>query len=143
MQNNARTWSIFIVALVVVIAVVGLWLLGPWGSNAAAAGLEGKTWRLVSINGQPVIPNSQAMVKFEGGKLSGNSSVNSIGGSYQVRGTTLTLSDLASTLMASADPALNQQETAMLGILQGQLSFTVNGNQLELASAQGKLTFSA
>lgn len=60
-----------------------------------------------------------------------------------MRGTTLTLSDLASTLMASADPALNQQETAMLGILQGQLSFTVNGNQLELASAQGKLTFSA
>ena len=142
--NSPRRPIAGLVALLaVVILGLGAWLLLPWGSNAAAPELEGKTWRLVAINGQPAVPNSQATVKFASDKISGNSSVNSFGGTYRASGGTLTTSDLMSTLMASADPALNQQETTFATILQGESTYAVSGSQLTISSPRGTMTFAA
>ena len=142
--NSSRRPNVWLVALAVFVLVgLGAWLLSPWGSNAAAPELEGKTWQLLAINGQPAVPNSHATVKFEGDKIGGNSSVNSFGGTYRASGGTLTTSDLMSTLMASADPALNQQEATFATILQGESTYAVNGNQLTISSPRGTMTFTA
>lgn len=142
--NSPRRPNVWVVALAAIVLVgLGAWLLVPWGTNAAAPELEGKTWQLVAINGQPAVPNSHATVKFESGKIGGNSSVNSFGGTYRASGGTLTTSDLMSTLMASADPALNQQETTFATILQGESTYAVSGNQLTISSPRGTMTFTA
>ena len=131
-----------IVAAIGLLIAAGLaaWLL-PLGRSSAAPGLEGKTWRLVSIGGAPAVPGSQATIKFAAGKVAGSTGVNQFGGSYQASGSTITLGDIAVTMMASADPALNDQEQKILGALQGQLSYRVGGSRLELVSPGGTLIF--
>ncbi len=140
--NPRRPRTIVAVLVAVILLALGVWLLVSRGANAAPE-LEGKTWQLVAINGQPAVPNSHATVKFESDKISGNSSVNSFGGSYRASGGTLTTTELMSTLMASADPALNQQETTFATILQGESTYAVSGNQLTISSPRGTMTFTA
>ena len=89
------------------------------------------------------MPSSHATVAFNGGKVGGSGGVNQFGGSYRASGGSLAITDLASTMMASADAALNQQEEAVLSILQGQSTYRVSGGQLELRSAAGTLIFRA
>jgi putative lipoprotein len=134
-------------ALIAIVALVaagaGLWALGLAGTKGAAPELEGRTWRLMSVNGQLAAPGSAATISFSAGKVAGSTGVNQFGGSYRAGGGSLTLSDLASTLMASADPALNAQEQAVLGVLQSELTYRVSGAQLTLSSAGGTLVYTA
>ncbi len=141
MNTNTSRWPLIAALAVALILGLVFWLLGPWNSQAAASELAGKTWQLTAINGQAPVPGSQVSLVFENDRLSGNASVNQYGGSYKVNGSIITVSNIISTLMASADPKLNQQEQDFLNILQNQLSYTLNGNQLELKSATGTLTF--
>lgn len=123
--------------------VLGLafWLIPLQMPAAPATDLEGKTWKLSAINGQPPVPGSQAAIIFDNGKVSGSTGVNHFGGNYRASGASITLSDISSTLMASTDPALNAQEQALLSALQGQIGYRVNGNQLELSSGATTLVF--
>ena len=145
MRMLRRSSNRLIIAAIGLLIIVGLavWLLPGAMSSAAAPELEGRTWRLASVNGQPVAPGSAATISFSAGKVGGSTGVNQFGGSYRAGGGSLTLSDLASTLMASADPALNAQEQAVLGVLQGQLTYRVSGTQLELSSTGGTLVYTA
>jgi heat shock protein HslJ len=141
---GGATNRLIVVAIgLLVVAGLATWLLPLAMSSGAAPGLEGKTWHLVSIGGVPAVPGSQATIKFEAGKISGSTGVNQFGGAYRATGSTITLEDIASTLMASTDPALNDQEQKLLGVLQRQLSYRVSGNQLELISAGGTLVYTA
>ena len=140
-RPQLNRWSIIAALAVALLLMVLFWLQGPWNSQNAASGLLGKTWHLTAINGNAAVEGSSATLVFEQNRVSGNASVNSYGGSYKVNGNTLTFSELISTMMASADPALNQQEQTFLSILQGQLTYTLTGKQLELRSPQGTLTF--
>jgi heat shock protein HslJ len=130
---------------IVLLIVLGLafWLMPLQLSSATATDLEGKTWKLTSINGQPPVPGSQVTITFENGKVGGSTGVNHFGGNYRASGASLTLSEIASTMMASTDPALNAQEQTLLSALQGQITYRVNGNQLELISGTTTLIYSA
>lgn len=139
---SAGSQRAIVAALAIVILVgLGYWLLAPRLPGAAAAELEGKTWQLTALNSQPPAPGSRVTLTFKDGKVGGNSGVNQFGGSYRASAGSVTLSGIASTMMASTDPALNQQEQAVLNILQGQLIYRVSGNQLELSSPAGTLLF--
>ena len=140
-RKNMRYALIIVAALAAV--GLGLWALGLPGASGAAAGLEGRTWRLASIDGRPPAPGSAATISFAGGKVAGTTGVNQFGGSYRASGDTIALAELASTMMASADPALNDQEQKLLGVLQGQLTYRVAGAQLTLSSPAGTLIYTA
>jgi heat shock protein HslJ len=142
LRSSGNRLIISAIGLLIVVGVVA-WLLPGAMSSAAAPELEGRTWRLTSANGQPAAPGSAATISFSAGKVAGSTGVNQFGGSYRAGGGSLTLSDLAATLMASADPALNAQEQAILGVLQGQLTYRVSGAQLTLSSAGGTLVYTA
>jgi heat shock protein HslJ len=130
---------------IVLLIVLGLafWLMPLQLSSATPTGLEGKTWKLTAINGQPPVPGSQATIAFDNGKVAGSTGVNHFGGNYRASGASITLSDIGSTMMASTDPALNAQEQTLLSALQGQIGYRVSGNQLELTSGATTLIFSA
>ena len=138
-----RAFNRYIFAAIALLLVLGVaaWLIGGQTSGAAPE-LEGKTWKLAAINGQPPVAGSQATISFSGGKVGGSTGVNQFGGNYSASGSTLTLSDISSTLMASTDPALNDQEQKILGALQGQIAYRVSGNQLELVSGATTLAYS-
>ena len=130
---------------IVLLIVLGLafWLMPLQLSSATPTGLEGKTWKLATINGQPPAPGSQVTITFNDGKVAGSTGVNHFGGNYRANGASITLSDIASTMMASTDPALNTQEQTLLSALQGQITYRVSGNQLELISGTTTLIYRA
>jgi heat shock protein HslJ len=129
---------------IMLLIVLGLafWLVPLQLSGAAPTDLEGKTRKLTSINGQPPVTGSKATIIFNNGKVAGSTGVNQFGGNYRASGASITLSDIASTMMASTDPALNAQEQTLLSALQGQIAYRVSGNQLELRAGATTLIYS-
>lgn len=110
-------------------------------SGGTSASLTG-TWKLVSY-GSPANPTLAAAevdtsVSFgEDGTISGNVGCNSFGGDYKVDGDKITFGPISSTLMMCADPAIGDQETAVLNTLTGTVTFVIDGDTLTLTSADG------
>ena len=76
--------------------------------------IEARTWRLASIDSQPVIPSDDprqaAQIVFDGGsrRVSGSGGCNRITGSYQRTGADLKIGPVASTRMACIDASRGQ-----------------------------------
>lgn len=127
----------------------------PFILAAAAAGsacttvsldqpIESRTWRLASIDAQPVIPSDDprqsAQIVFDAGtqRVSGSGGCNRITGSYQRSGAQLKIGPLASTRMACLDAARGQLETRFLAALQATTNYSMAGNELILLDARGQ-----
>ena len=106
--------------------------------------IEARTWKLASIDSQPVIPSDDprqaVQVMFDGGsqRVSGSGGCNRITGSFQRSGTQLKIGPLASTRMACLDPSRGQLETRFLAALQATASYSLAGNELILLDARGQ-----
>ena len=61
---------------------LAVWLILLRMPGAAPTGLEGKTWKLTSINGQPPVPGSQATITFDNGTVGGSTGVYQFGATY-------------------------------------------------------------
>lgn len=111
--------------------------LAACGGSGAAA-LAGTRWQLVSIDGNPVLPGSAPTLRFDdAGQVSGSGGCNSFSGGYSVSGNTLSFDPLASTLMACADTAMMDQETAYLMALQGASDYTLSESGLSITGTNG------
>ncbi len=116
------------------------------GQNPTLGGLAG-TWRLVQY-GDPnaptaVIEGSEITLTFETSGLNGNGGCNGYGGSFVFEGTTLTVSDVISTLMACADDTVTAQEAAYFAALGSVTGFQVGDATLQLFYPEGVLVFQA
>jgi heat shock protein HslJ len=91
-----------------------------------AADLGGTSWILRGIAG--VEPAGESTLTFEDGGVGGSTGCNSFRGDYAVDGSSLVFSPLAATKRACADPALTDQETAVLEALAGVTSWEIGGD---------------
>lgn len=74
------------------------------------ATLGGATWLLEDLTGHGVIDNSHVTLEFKtDGKVSGSGGCNRYSGSATLKGSVITFTPMASTMMACA-PALMDQE---------------------------------
>lgn len=106
----------------------------PEASPAAA--LVG-AWDVSSIVGLPVIEGTPVHVEFTAeGRFVGNAGVNHFGASYVLAGSALSLSAVASTLMAGPEP-LMEQEQRMTAALARVRSATIEGSALVLRDGGG------
>lgn len=114
------------------------------GSVSLDQPIEARTWRLASIDSQPVIPSDDprqsAQIVFDGGtqRVSGSGGCNRISGSYQRTGAQLKIGPLVSTRMACLDNARGQLETRFLAALQATTSYSLAGNELILLDNRGQ-----
>ncbi len=77
------------------------------------------------------------------GRLHGSAGCNTYSGSFQTSGADLTLSALASTMMACSDPVgIMDQESQFLHALQSAVSYHIDGDQLELRDRSAALAVS-
>lgn len=111
-------------------------------SGGTSASLTG-TWKLVSYgdpaNPTPAAPEVDTYVIFgEDGTISGNVGCNDFGGDYEVDGDKITFGSISSTLMMCADPAIADQESAVLNTLTETVTFVIDGDTLTLTSANGR-----
>ena len=105
----------------------------------ASEKLEGTSWRLISYDGKAVIPGSGPTLFFEDGKIGGNASCNTFGGSYKQTGNRLEIGETFWTLMACVDDELMDQENAFMRLLSGTMNFEMNSSQLVITSESGKM----
>ena len=113
-----------------------LWLLVATFALVLAAcgsyspgGLSGTNWTVTSLGGQATVAASQPTIVFGAdGKVNGTTGCNNYNGTYTVSGSNLTISPLATTLKACADPAVSAQETAFSTAFQGATSWAIGSD---------------
>jgi hypothetical protein len=88
-RMNGNRWAIALVAVTV--------LLAGCGAAADNAALEGTEWALVTLSGQAPLPGRPPSAEFTAGEISGIAGCNTYFGTYDIKGTEITISDLANT----------------------------------------------
>ena len=108
----------------------------------ASAPLLGTRWSLVAIGDERVAkkppPNDPHLLLLAvGSSASGNSGCNRFSGSFASEGSGLTFGAMISTLMACADPAVNDLESRFLAAIASVDSFEIERRELHLKSRRG------
>ena len=120
--------------------VVAASILAACSGNASTS-LAGD-WKLVSYgsssNPTPADANTETSLTFgSDGKFSGNVGCNSFGSDYEVDGNTITFGPITSTLMACADPIM-QQEGEVFNVFTKSAAFKIDGDILTVTSVNGE-----
>ena len=73
--------------------------------------LDGTSWTLTTLNGQPALKDTTVTLNFMAGKVVGSDGCNNYNGSYTADGTNIKFNQLASTMMACPEPIMKQATT--------------------------------
>ena len=112
----------------------------PAASTVAAA-LVGPTWRLTSIEGQPVLDGSTVDAVFTSdARIAGSAGCNRYFGSAKAEAGRFSVGQLGATLMACAADGVMSQETRYLATLQAATSYSVSGDELRLGRSATDVT---
>ena len=101
------------------------------------SGLKGIEWVLQTLNGEPVLSDVSVTVKLDETSLGGSDGCNSYSGTYQSEGSQFKVNpDMASTMMACAEPVMTQAAAYTTALVQA-VSYRLEGQQLTLLDASG------
>jgi heat shock protein HslJ len=103
--------------------------------------LVGTTWTLESFHTADAVSSVLAGTTITAvfgadGSLSGSAGCNRYFASYNVTGTSLSISSVGSTKMACGAPGVMQQESTYLSLLSQVKTFTIKGDRLSLADVK-------
>jgi heat shock protein HslJ len=121
--------------------VIGLLVIFALAACAGgtSASIKGE-WKLVSYgsasNQTPAATDVDTSIEFLDGKLNGNVGCNGFGGDYEIKGDTLSLGPVMSTMMFCEGP-VGEQEMGTLAVFQESAKFVLDGNTLTITSADG------
>lgn len=106
-------------------------------AGSAPGDLGGAEWRLVELAGHAAIAPDAARRPFlrfatDSGRVSGHGGCNRFSGTYTREGTSLRFGQMASTMMACADTAMNRQEREFMTVLGSTDHGEVAGDTLRL-----------
>ncbi len=124
-------------------AALALLCLGTACASAPAplADLSGTSWHVAAVNGRPTPAQGDYSMRFDrSGGVGARFGCNSMSGQYSMSGGTLTVRDLAQTLMGCPEPAgtFERDGAAVLGQPM-QMSFTSN-ERMSLSGAAGSIS---
>ena len=99
--------------------------------------LTGADWRLVELSGREAAPmevTRRPWIRFntDSNRVSGSGGCNRMSGPFTLNADAMQFGALASTKMACADQALNQQEVDFFGALQSTDHYAIRGDTLVL-----------
>ncbi|WP_137724351.1 META domain-containing protein [Prescottella subtropica] len=104
----------------------------------------GTTWTVDTLISADAIMSSQAIETAaatltigQDGQVSGSSGCNRFSGPVTVGDSTITFGPLASTKMACADEAVAEVERSVLHVLDGEVTYAVDGPTMRLTKADG------
>ena len=105
--------------------------------------LDGTSWVLMAYRKTRPIPGTTITATFEDGQVRGSAGCNSYGGSYQVSGDTIAMSEIVFTEMACMEPeGVMDQETTFLVFLGNARTFQLVDGQLQILRSDGEaITF--
>jgi heat shock protein HslJ len=107
--------------------------------------LDGNLWGLQSYAGSDgqivdVIPGSEVTAEFVDGQIGGSAGCNRYFGSYELSGNSLTMAGPfgITEMFCTAPPGIMEQESQYIATLQEAASYEINGDQLQIANADGE-----
>lgn len=109
--------------------------------------LDGTRWELVAIESEATalhIPEQPGLfIAFSGGELSLQGGCNDVGGHYQIDGNRITVSFVVATQVDCSDsmPGINATEVGLSNAMPTFESFVIEGDQLRINYAEGKVLF--
>ena len=113
-------------------------------SGGAPAALNGE-WRLTAGTNQgqpiPIVAGSKVTLTIDGTQVGGTAACNSFGGKVEIRGSSITLSELFQTEMACLDDRLMASEAAYMAALSLVTTAAGTGDTLVLTGPQVELRF--
>lgn len=125
----------------------GLALLLAVAGNAvsaadAPAGLEGVDWQLKQYRAgtalQPAASGrGDAVLRFDGGRMTGSAGCNRLMGAYRADGTRLTFEPRIASTMMACPPPLMAQEQAVTDALAAAAGFSIDAGRLQIRDAAG------
>lgn len=130
-MKNQKRWTHLVAFFLIVFVLAGC------GQITGVDELEGTSWTVTELGGTPLVEGTSITAQFADGKIGGSAGCNSYGGSYEITSEGVTVSDLASTMMACTDPGVMEQEQQFLEYIQNIQSIEVDTNQLTITSADG------
>jgi heat shock protein HslJ len=102
------------------------------------AELEGTTWTVNGIVANEAVSSlpmdAEASITITDGQAAIRSGCNSGSASVEIADTTITFGPIALTKMACADEAVNQLETHVLTVLDGEVTYEISGDSLLLSN---------
>ena len=113
--------------------------------SSGSSALQG-TWKLTQYGSSdvmmPAVEDADASLTFaDDGAVSGSGGCNSLGGTYEVKGSEITFGQMTSTLMA-CDDARNAQESFVTQALTGTAQYNVKDQTLTITNGDKVLVFS-
>jgi heat shock protein HslJ len=113
--------------------------------GTSAVDVEGTAWQLVTINGAVPIEGSEITLRFQDGRVMGNSGCNTYGGEYTSRENgAFQVGPIQVTEMGCMDPpGVMDQEIDYLRILQGADTITQSETELTIEGGGNFLVFLA
>lgn len=99
-------------------------------------------WKLLQVAGQPVAVTEQTrepelVLNGQDGRFAGSGGVNRLMGGYTLDGSSLTFSQVASTMMAGSPEAMQQEQAIVAGL--GRVrAFSIAGDRLSLLDESGQ-----
>jgi len=122
----------------VLLVVIALLLAACTPTSTSTVSLDGTSWVLLSLNGQPALPDTQVTINFANSKINGTDGCNRYNTSYTEKGNKITVDkNITSTMMACPD-AIMQQASAYTSALTQAATYKIDGGQLTLLDASGK-----
>ena len=122
----------------VLLVVIALLLAACTPTSTSTVSLDGTSWVLLSLNGQPALPDTQVTINFANSKINGTDGCNRYNTSYTEKGNKITVDkNITSTMMACQD-AIMQQASAYTSALTQAATYKIDGGQLTLLDASGK-----
>jgi putative lipoprotein len=120
------------------VLVLGALLLVVPACGGDDVGLSAQTWTLTEVAGEAAVPTALSTLTFAAdGTLNGNTGCNDFTTSYEVDGSSLTVTQpAAATLRACEEPLMNQ-ETAVFDALAATAGYVISGSDLELIGESG------
>jgi heat shock protein HslJ len=99
--------------------------------------LDGTSWTLTTLNGQPALKDTTVTLNFMAGKVVGSDGCNNYNGSYTADGTNIKFNQLASTMKACPEPIMKQAAAYQQALGQAA-TYKADAKQLTLYDAGGK-----
>jgi heat shock protein HslJ len=115
---------------------------------AQSQSLTGTSWRVTGINNGrggvvSLVAGTHVTMSFAtGGKVAGSGGCNNYTSTYTQHGGELTFASAAATRRMCAEPGVMEQEQAFLKALESAATARMEGNELELRTADGALAVS-
>jgi heat shock protein HslJ len=112
---------------------------------AQSQSLAGTSWRATGINNDKeavasLVAGSQVTISFAGdGRVSGSGGCNNYTSTWKAEGNTLAFTPAAATRMMCTAPGVMAQEQAFFKALESVATMQMEGDHLELRTAQGAL----